>query len=174
MRSGDTQGSNRVSQTPDRAHRICVSYIDKSRDYYLARGYGNPYRWAHHEDAPFAPLAKSLAQARVALVTTAALARDDQGSYPVYAAPAWPPPASLYTDHRAWDKAATHTRDVESFLPIRRLTELVATRGIGDLSPRFYGVPTTFSQRRTVEEHAPAVLDLCRQDAVDVALLVPL
>ena len=32
----------------DPSHRIFVSYIDKSREYYLARGYGNPYRWAHH------------------------------------------------------------------------------------------------------------------------------
>jgi hypothetical protein len=58
----------------DPSHRVFVSYIDKSREYYLARGYGNPYRWAHHEDAPFAPLTKPLSQSRIALVTTAALA----------------------------------------------------------------------------------------------------
>ena len=45
----------------DPAHRMFVSYIDKSREYYLARGYGNPYRWAHHDDAPFTPPAKPLA-----------------------------------------------------------------------------------------------------------------
>jgi hypothetical protein len=92
----------------------------------------------------------------------------------VYSAPTAPTPAALYTDHRTWDKRATHTRDTESFLPVRRLAEFAAAGRIGAPSPRFYGVPTDFSQRRTVEEYAPAVLDLCRADAVDVALLIPL
>ncbi len=158
----------------DPSHRIAVSYIDKSREYYLARGYKNPYRWAHYQDAPFAPLAKPLSTSRVALISTAALVGEHRSLTEVYAAPTAPPPAALFTDHRAWHKQATHTRDVESFLPIRRLAEFAAVGRIGSLSPRFYGVPTDYSQRRTVHEHAPAVLDLCRADAVDVALLVPL
>ena len=158
----------------DTSNRIFVSYIDKSREYYLARGYGNPYRWAHHEDAPFAPLAKPLSESRVALISTAALPGEHQSLMEVYAAPTAPPPAALFTDHRAWHKQATHTRDVESFLPIRRLEQFAAAGRIGSPSPRFYGVPTDYSQRRTVHEYAPAVLDLCRADAVDVALLVPL
>ncbi len=60
----------------DPSHRIFVSYMDKSREYYLASGYGNPYRWAHYENAPFAPLAKPLPQSRVALVSTAALTHE--------------------------------------------------------------------------------------------------
>jgi D-proline reductase (dithiol) PrdB len=158
----------------DAAHRIFVSYIDKSREYYLARGYENPYRWAHNEDAPFTPLAKPLNQTRVAIITTAALARVDRSVKEVYAAPTAPPPVAMYTDHRSWDKKATHTRDVESFLPIRRVAEFAKAGRIGSLSPRFYGVSTDFSQRRTIDTYAPAVLDLCRADSVDAALLVPL
>jgi len=158
----------------DSSRRIFVSYIDKSREYYLARGYGNPYRWAHNENAPFAPLAKPLSQSRVALVSTAALTRERGSVMEVYGAPTEPLPVALYTDHRSWDKKATHTRDVESFLPIRRVAEFAAVGRIGDVSPRFYGVPTDFSQRRTVVTYAPAILDLCRADAVDVALLIPL
>jgi hypothetical protein len=158
----------------DSSHRTFVSYIDKSREYYLARGYGNPYRWAHHQDAPFAPLAKPLSQSRVALVSTAARARESASLMEVYSAPTAPPPVALFTDHRSWDKQATHTRDTESFLPVRRVAEFADIDRIGALSPRFYGVPTDFSQRRTVDQYAPAVLELCRADAADVALLVPL
>ena len=71
----------------DSSRRIFVSYIDKSREYYLARGYGNPYRWAQSENAPFAPLAKPLSQSRVALVSTAALTRELGSLMEVYAAP---------------------------------------------------------------------------------------
>lgn len=158
----------------DAAHRVFVSYIDKSREYYLARGYENPYRWAHNEDAPFTPLSKPLNQNRVAIITTAALTKVDRSVREVYSAPTEPPPVAMYTDHRSWDKKATHTRDVETFLPIRRLSEFVKAGRIGSLSPRFYGVSTDFSQRRTMDEYAPLVLDLCRADSVDAAFLVPL
>jgi D-proline reductase (dithiol) PrdB len=55
-----------------------------------------------------------------------------------------------------------------------RLQELVEGGRIGGLSPRFYGVPTEYSQRRTREIDAPEVLRLLRQDEVDAAVLVPL
>jgi D-proline reductase (dithiol) PrdB len=40
----------------------------RTREYNQAIGYATPYRWAHHVDAPFQPLAHS----RVAIITTAA------------------------------------------------------------------------------------------------------
>lgn len=161
-------------------HRIFVSYIDKSREYYRAQGYTNPYRWAYHQDAPFAALQKPLAGARVGLVTTASLIEGDSGPEPflvppvVFAAPVEPAPARLYTQHRFWDKDATHTDDLDSFAPLHRLQEAVASGRIGSLSPRFYGVPTVYSQRRTIEADAPALLRLCREDAIDAAILVAL
>ena len=54
-----------------------------------------------------------------------------------------------------------------------RMSALAAGR-LGSLSPRYYGVPTEYSQRRTIEQDAPAILELLRKDQVDVALLVPL
>ena len=158
----------------DQAHRIFVSYIDKSREYYLARGYANPYQWAHYEDAPLATLIKPLNECRVGLVTTAALNEETAQIKRVYSSSTNPPPVAMYTDHRSWDKKATHTRDVESFLPVRRVSEFVSDRRVGSLSTQFYGAPTDFSQRRTIEEYAPAVLELCRADQVYAVLLVPL
>jgi hypothetical protein len=162
-------------------HRTFVSYIDRTREYYGAQGYEKPYVWARHTDAPFAPLAKPLAQCRVALVTTASPWRDDKpvdgvlrGGKQVWSGPTAAPPERLFTDDLSWDKEATHTRDVESFLPIRRLQELEAQGRIGGVAARFHGVPTDYSQRRTIEQDAPQILARCREDDVDVALLVPL
>jgi hypothetical protein len=155
-----------------------VSYIDKSREYYLASGYNNPYRWAGHRDVPFARLQTPLSECRVGLVTTASVVDGDPEPFSVprvvFSAPVEPVPERLYTEHRFWDKEATHTNDVESFAPIRRLQEAAAAGRIGSLSPRFYGVPTEYSQRKTIEVDAPEVLRLMREDGVDVALLVPL
>lgn len=170
-----------VSDGIDRTHRVFVSYIDKSREYYLAQDYGNPYRWAYHDDAPFTPLAKPLASCRVGLVTTASLMdghdSSDQDEPPpsvVFASPTEPVPRRLNTTHRFWDKEATHTEDLDSYLPLRRLAEYAREGRIGSVSPRFYGIPTEYSQRKTVENDAPELLRLCRDDGVDAALLVPL
>jgi len=37
-----------------------VPYMQRTRDWYLALGYDNPYVWAHHDDAPFQLLPRPL------------------------------------------------------------------------------------------------------------------
>jgi hypothetical protein len=166
---------------PGITHRTFVSYIDRTREYYAAQGYERPYVWARHTDAPFAPLQKPLAQSRVALVTTASPWREAKsvdgvlrGDKQVWSGPTDAPPERLFTDDLSWDKEATHTRDVESFLPIRRVQELAAQGRVAGIAARFHGVPTDYSQRRTIEQDAPQILARCREDGSDVALLVPL
>lgn len=162
-------------------HRSFVSYIDRTREYYGAQGYERPYEWARNTEAPFAALAKPLAESRVGVITTASPWRGDKpvdgvlrGAKQVWSGPTATPPERLFTDDLAWDKEATHTRDVESFVPLARLAELAVAGRIGRLASRFHGVPTDYSQRRTLEQDAPEILARCREDAVDVALLVPL
>ena len=48
-----------------------VAYMARTRDYYAAQGFERSYRWAHHDTAPFTPLAKPLAECTLGLVTTA-------------------------------------------------------------------------------------------------------
>ncbi|MGH6934388.1 MAG: hypothetical protein ACREEE_18385, partial [Dongiaceae bacterium] len=60
-------------------HDVPIPYLRRTREYYQALGYGAPYEWAHFADVPFHQLRKPLSQCRVALVTTAATYRPDQG-----------------------------------------------------------------------------------------------
>ena len=158
-------------------YRAFVSYIDRSREYYAAQGYARPYEWPRYADVPFTPLTKPLAECRVGLVTTAGkpkpagavaaiLTRRD-----LYAEPVNPPPQRLFTDDLGWDKKATHTEDVDSFLPVSRLSEYAASGRIGAASVRFYGVPTDYSQGRTLDLYAPQILKWCREDSLDAVLL---
>ena len=57
--------------------------------------------------------------------------------------------------------------------PETALVTLRAEGRIGELNSRFYGVPTLRSQRLTTERDAPQILELCREDAIDAAILVP-
>jgi len=162
-------------------HRTFVSYIDRTREFYSALGYPKPYRWARFDDVPFARLAKPLSECLLTLVTTASPLRDEppdpgdlRGSKQVWSGSTDALPERLYTDDLAWDKEATHTDDVNSFLPIRSLTEHAAAGRIAGLAPRFHGVPTDYSHRRTIKRDVPEILHRCREDGADAVLLSPL
>lgn len=164
-----------------RTHRSFVSYMDRSREYYAAQGYNKPYEWAHYNDVPFTPLKKPLAELRVGLVTTAekpklseVVSLEILVQRVLYAEPSNPPPQNLFTDILSWDKEATHTKDVNSFLPVNQLNEYVSSGRIGSASGRFYGVPTDYSKSKTLNDYAPRILEWCREDHVDAVILTAL
>ena len=152
-----------------------VDYMTRTRRYYEAQGFAKAYVWAHFRDVPFTPLAKPLADATLALVTTSAL-YDRAATDPRYVASAAmaPPPSRLYANDLAWDRNATHMEDRGSYFPVEPLAALVAQGRLGALAGRFHCVPTEYSQRRTLEGDAPEILRRCRDDGADIALLVPL
>ena len=152
-----------------------VRYMDRTRRYYAAQGFERPYRWARNDGTPFTAPGKPLADCTVGLITTAALYdRVESDPREVASADTAKPPPRLYADDLAWDKRATHMDDLNAYCPIDRLRELAAAGRIGRLAERFHCVPTEYSQRSTIEADAPEILKRCREDGVDVALLVPL
>jgi hypothetical protein len=146
-----------------------IGYMERTRRY-RALGYDNDYVWAHFPDVPFTPLAKPR-ETRIGLVTTAGppggYPRDENGLRHVWSGAIDPPPQRLATDV-AWDRETTHTDDRASFLPIEAVAELAP------LAPRFHGVPTEYSHRKTLTEDAPEVLARLRDDGAQAAILVPL
>lgn len=163
---------------------VPIPYMQRTRDYYLALGYGNPYRWAHFRDVPFTPLRKPLAASRVGLVTTAAPFQPglgDQGPgaaynaaakfYQVYAMPTATLP-DLRIAHLGYDRLHTTAADINTYFPLTRLREAQAAGRIGAIAARFYGVPTNRSQRVTMETDCPELQRLCQEDGVEVALIV--
>ena len=154
-------------------HRSFVSYIDKSRVFYQTHGNERAYGWAHFDEEPFSPLAKPLAECRIGVVTTADKAPQGSPREDKLFVAANADFDTLFTE-KSWEKEATHTKDPDSYLPITRLGELAEQGLINSLSPRFYGVPTDFSQRLTLTQDAPQIETWMREDEVDAALLIPL
>jgi hypothetical protein len=162
-----------------------IPYMRRTRDYYAALGYDNPYRWAHFAEVPWAPLRMPLARARVALITTAAPfqpAAGDQGPgapynarakfYRVYSAPTDEAP-DLRISHVGYDRKHTSAEDIDAYFPLARLREAAAAGRIGALTPRFHGAPTNRSHRATTETDAPEIRRRCLEDDADAAVLVP-
>ena len=152
-----------------------VSYMERTRLYYEAQGFERSYQWAQHNDVPFLRPEKPLNDSRVSVVTTGSL-YDRLMTDPrfVDSGDSADMPEFLYASDLAWDKKATHMRDLGSYLPISVLNEMVDAGNLGSVAPRFHCLPTEYSQRRTREVDAPEILKRCREDGADLALLVPL
>ena len=152
-----------------------VPYMERTRDYYRAQGYSTDYQWAYNTETPFTALSKPMNESRVGVVTTAMPDTETGRTHRhVYSTLVTPIPASMYTEELSWHQAVTHTDDVNSFIPLEQLLVLVDEGGIGSLAPRFHSVPTEYSQRNTIENDAPEILERLREEEVDVAILVPL
>jgi len=175
--SSDNAGSAAECDSP-------IAYLQRTREYYQALGYGAPYVWAHYADVPFTALARPLSASRVALVTTAAPYQPDKGDqgpgapynaaakfYAVYSRES-AGEHDLRIAHVAIDRAHTTAEDPGSYFPLAALRRQAAAGRIGSVAPRFHGAPTNRSQRTTLEVDGPEIVARCRADAVDAALLV--
>src|SRR5882724_2675551 len=161
-----------------------IAYMRRTRDWYLALGYGNPYVWARYTDVPFQPLKKPLARSRVVLITTAAPyqpGKGDQGPGAPYNAAAkffsvysgdTSADHDLRIAHVAIDRKHTSMEDSGTWFPLPALRRAAAQGKVG-LAARFHGAPTNRSQQHTQEVDAPEILKRCVEDGADAALLVP-
>jgi D-proline reductase (dithiol) PrdB len=165
-------------------HDAPIAYMHRTHSYYLALGYGTPYRWAHYAEVPFRALEKPLASGRVALITTAAPfqpGKGDQGPRAPYNAAA--KFSTVYSGHTAIDhdlrishiaidRAHTTAEDSNTYFPLPELRRCAIAGRIGELTARFHGAPTNRSHRATVERDCPELLARCRADGADAAILV--
>ena len=162
-----------------------IRYLERTREYYQALGYGAPYEWARYADVPFQPLAKPLDRCRVALITTAARFKPDAGDqgpgapynakakfYAVYSGDS-AKEHDLRIAHVAIDRKHTTAEDSGTWFPLPELRRCAARGRIGSIAPRFHGAPTKRSQRVTIEQDCPDILSRCKADDVDAAILVP-
>lgn len=161
-----------------------IAYILRTRHWYLALGYDNPYRWAHYLDVPFTSLDKPLSESTVALITTASPfdpSKGDQGPgapynakakfYEVYSGSSQSD-HDVRISHVAIDRRHTSMEDPNSWFPLPLLRHMQREGRIGRVAQRFHGAPTNRSQRHTIEVDCPEILQRCRDDAVDAVVLV--
>jgi len=165
-------------------HDAPIPYMQRIRDYYQALGYATPYRWAHYAEVPFQPLKKPLAKCRVALITTAAPYQPEKGDqgpgapynaaakfYTVYSGDS-SVDHDLRISHLAIDRVHTSADDSNTWFPLPQLRRCAAAGRIGEVAPRFHGMPTNRSHRTTLERDCLELLDCCRADCADAAILV--
>ena len=146
--------------------------------------------WASRERAgaiPFTPLTKPLSDCTVALVSTAAIARNDDRPFdqarerrdPWWGDPSYRviPLGTTESDARLYhlhiDPRFGQT-DLDVVLPMRRLSELAHEGVVGRAAPRHYSIMGYILEPEVlVNETAPAIAERMHADGVDAAALVP-
>lgn len=142
------------------------------------------YPWRRIDPVPWAELARPLAEARVALVSSAGLVPPDQppfdervagGDWSHRVLPADVALDALVESHRSelFDHAGI-AADRNLALPLDRLRELALAGTIGEVAPRHVSIMGSLTAPgRLVRRTAPEVAALLRADGVDAAALVP-
>jgi D-proline reductase (dithiol) PrdB len=146
--------------------------------------------WIEHEPAhqiPWTPLAKPLADCRVALVSSAGIARHDQPPFdqelerrdPWWSDQSWRPiprntaEADVGIYHLHIDPRFGQ-QDLDCVLPLRRLQELSDDGIVGGVAATHYSfMGYILEPRQLLASTAPAIAAGMVEEGVDVAVLVP-
>jgi len=155
-----------------------VDYISRTRELY------DPlpaYRWTDNRalPVPWTPLARPLADCRVALASSGGVYVEgqqpfhfkDDASMRIVAADT--PVSDLRVAHFGYPTSDAE-KDPNCVFPLDRLRELEREGTIGELSPRaFTFMGGIYSHRRVFEDLVPAILDKLKEDDVDLFYIVP-
>lgn len=153
-----------------------VEYIPRTRELY--RDFA-PYRWVVNTDVPpWTPLAKPIAQCKVALMSSGGILYRDQprfhredASYRVI------PKSATQAELDVWHFGYP-TKDAKAdhncAFPLARMCELEAEGVIGELAdPAYSFMGGIYSARKVREELAPIIADELKRAHVDAFYLVP-
>lgn len=156
-----------------------VPYIERTRTKYDALGY-DEYRWLESDPPPpWSPLRRPVAESRLGLIATGGIYVSGQTAFTYRddvsyrAVPTDVETASLRATHFAYDLTDARA-DINCVFPIDTLRSLVADGAVGELARSFYTcMGGIYSRRRVREELVPPLVERCREDEVDLVLLVP-
>ena len=143
----------------------------------------------HHEftdvrnrDIHFTPLARPLAESRVALVSSGGMHLRSEAPFDILEPNGDWSIRAIPSDARAGDIGVSHShyshgdadKDVNCMFPLDRLRELAAAGFIGSVTKTFYGVMGFIPNgRHVVEELGPELARRLKDEGAEVVLLAP-
>ena len=146
--------------------------------------------WAKREparDIPWTALAKPLASSTIALISSAAIALNDDKPFDQEGErqnPWWGDPSFRIIPQTATEADVRYyhlhvqtgyaAQDINCILPLRRLEELQDAGEIGRCARRHYSIMGYLLEpQEMLETSAPQIIENLRQDGVDGVILIP-
>lgn len=158
-----------------------IAWMDLMRQRYESLGFP-PFQWSVHEDAPFTPLRKPLAQCAVTMLTSGGVSERAVPGFDPFARndfrldridSAFPSDGFKIDDsYYPHDDAE---RDINCIFAIDRLRELARAGEIGSVTPHFWSgfMGRTYMRTRLLQEEAPAFARRLAEEGTDVLVAVP-
>lgn len=158
-----------------------IDYVASLDAMYQSQGFP-PYRWSHYDSSPWCPFEKPLGDARLALVSSAGIFRDDQEPFDPWAVndlsfrriPVDTPRERLRLHHNYFDHRDA-LKDLNCVFPAQRLKELEQHGHIGGLANEAItlGMGRLYKRTALQQETVPRIVEALQKQGVDAALLVP-
>ncbi len=158
-----------------------IDYVSSLDQMYQSQGFP-PYRWSQYDSSPWRPLEKALREARLALVSSAGIFRDDQEPFDPWAVndlsfrriPLDTPRDRLRLHHNYFDHRDA-LKDLNCVFPSQRMKELVQEGTIGSLAPEAItlGMGRLYKRTALQQETVPKIVSLLLDQQADAALLIP-
>ena len=158
-----------------------VDYVTSLNDMYQTQGFP-PYKWSEFDSTPWTPLDKDLGKMRLALISAAGIAMDNQDPFDPWAVngltfreiPTDTPFENLKLNHNYFDHRDA-VEDLNCVFPVQRLKELEAEGHIGSLAPTAItlGMGRLYKRTALQEETVPEIAAVLKREGANAALLVP-
>ena len=157
-----------------------IDYVPCINEFYQSQGFP-PYRWSEFDSSPWTPFDKDLNQARIALISSAGIFREDQEPFDPWAVndfsirqiPIDTPLERLRLHHNYFDHRDA-LKDMNCVFPIQRLGELVKSGFIGSAAPIAItlGMGRLYKRTAMLQETVPEILTVLEKQEADAVLLV--
>lgn len=158
-----------------------VEYMKTIAERYSKLGYPI-YQWYRAEDPPpFTPLKKPLSESRIGVLSTSGAYVVGQKAYyykddtSTRAIPKNTPKDKIHFSHITENYLEGPRRDPACMVPLDALNRLEEEGAIGEIAEEVFScMGGIYSQRRVLEELAPAMLAAYQAQKIDAAFLIPM
>jgi len=157
-----------------------IDWVDYTNKYYQSQGFP-PYMWSVFEDSPWAPFEKPLDQARIALLSSAGISRDDQAPFDPWAVndlsfrriPVDTPFERLKLNHNFFDHRDA-LKDLNCVFPVQRLRELEQAGFIGSVTSTAItlGMGRLYKRTALPKKTVRPIMEVLKAQGTDAVLLI--
>ena len=157
-----------------------IRYVSSLDKMYQSQGFP-PYKWSQFDSSPWAPFKKPIDQARIALLSSAGIFREDQDPFDPWAVndlsfrriPRDTPFDKLRLHHNYFDHRDA-LKDLNCLFPVHRLLELEKEGAIGGLADDSItlGMGRLYKRTALQQETVTQIVEVLREQGADGVLLV--
>jgi len=157
-----------------------IEYVACLDQMYQSQGFP-PYKWSEFDESPWTPFEKPLNEAKIALVSSAGISRDDQEAFDPWAVnglsfreiPLDTPYEKLKLNHNYFDHRDA-LKDLNCVFPLQRLKGLEGEGVIGAAAGTAISLGMGRLYKRTAlqNETVPRIVDVLKAQQTDAVLLV--